>query len=629
MVNGFLRKYAFMLIAVLFLWAKTYIVYLTCFDLKIENGIQAVILFFNPLNFLLLIFGLSLFMKEGNRNIFIITVSSVLTFILISNITFYGFYNDFITIPVLFQSSNMGDLGSSVLELIRPFYLLLTVDIFILCWLARKIFLLHDEADIPVREKKIYFLIAGALLMLNLGIAELQRPNILARSFDREALVKNLGLYDFHVYDALMQTSTSAQKALADGNELADLKEFTEGKKQETVSDMFGAAKGRNVIFVSLESTQSFVVNEKVNGQEITPFLNDFINSSYYFENFYHQTEQGKTSDSEFIVANSLYPLGRGAVFFTHADNKYYTLQHILRENSYYTAVFHANNASFWNRDVMYESLGIEKFFDVNSYEVHEGNSVGWGLKDKEFFEQSASLMKEMPQPFYSYFITLTNHFPFQLEEEDKLLKDYDSSSDILNRYLQTVRYQDEALKHFIESLKKEGLYENSVIILMGDHYAISENHNKAMAEFLGKDEITPFDTVQLQRVPFLIHMPGISDQNPHTYDQVAGQIDVKPTLLQLLGIQAKHSVQFGSSVFSENKADFTVLRNGSFITEHYISASNICYKKETGEPLESSEMCSVFEEKAQEELLASDKIIYGDLLRFYPSDRYSQLLTE
>nr|MCX3330923.1 sulfatase-like hydrolase/transferase [Bacillus pacificus] len=128
----------------------------------------------------------------------------------------------------------------------------------------------------------------------------------------------------------------------------------------------------------------------------------------------------------------------------------------------------------------------------------------------KEFLEQSASKLKNLPQPYYSNFITLTNHFPFEIDDKDKLIDEYDSSSDLLNRYVTTVRYEDEALKHFISKLKKEGQYENSMIVFMGDHYGISEAHNKALGEFLGKDEITPYDTVQLQRVPFIIHIPGV-----------------------------------------------------------------------------------------------------------------------
>ena len=85
---------------------------------------------------------------------------------------------------------------------------------------------------------------------------------------------------------------------------------------------------------------------------------------------------------------------------------------------------------------------------------MNEENSVGWGLKDGPFFEQSAELMKSIPQPFYTRLITLTNHFPFDLDEEDKLIDEYDSKSKTLNQYFPTVRYQDEALKLFFKKMR-------------------------------------------------------------------------------------------------------------------------------------------------------------------------------
>ncbi|MCM3443935.1 LTA synthase family protein (plasmid) [Metabacillus halosaccharovorans] len=617
MFKKLVNKYSFLFIAAMIMWVKTYVVYQTSFDIKIENPMQAFILFLNPLSFFLLIFGLGLFMKQRARNIYIIVVSTIGTIMLIANMMFYNFFNDFLTIPVLFQSSNMGDLGSSIEELVKPSYFLLFVDIIFLIWLARKYKNKVINA-VTIKERVAYFLLVCAVFMFNLGLAEVQRPQLLTRSFDREMLVKNIGIFNFHIYDAILQSRTTAQRALADSDELTNIQNYIKANKKAPNEELFGIAEGRNVIFVSMESTQSFVVNETLNGEEITPFLNDFIQESYYFDNFYHQTEQGKTSDSEFLTANSLYPLGRGAVFFTNSNNEYNATPEILKEHNYYSATFHANNASFWNRDIMYNSFGVDHFYDIDSYEVTAKNSVGWGLKDKEYFEQSVDLMKELPQPFYSYFITLTNHFPFELGEEDRFIDEFDSNSGTLNRFFPTVRYQDEALKRFIEKLKESGLYENSIIVLMGDHYGISENHNKAMAKFLEKDEITPYDSVQLQRVPFLIHMPGITDQNPKLISDISGQIDVKPTLLHLLGIDTSDMIHFGNDLFSPERNPFAVLRNGSFITEDYISVSDVCYDRETGDIVDGEETCDLYAEKAHNELSFSDKIIYGDLLRFY-----------
>jgi len=612
-----LVKYRLVLLATVLLWIKTYIVYKTSFDIKIESWKQEFILFINPLSFLLFAFGFSFYMKEKARNRYIVFMSFLTSFVLFANVMFYRFFNDFITLPVLFQTSNMGDLGNSIFELLRFTDLTLFVDVVLLAWLIRKKPTFVRFEPVSKGERRAYYFVVAAIALFNLGLAETERPELLTRTFDREILVKNIGTYNYHIYDILLQSKSKAQRAFADSSELADIENYIRANEKAPNDELFGIAKDRNIIVVSMESIQSFVINNSVFGHEITPFLNEFIKQSYYFDNFYHQTGQGKTSDAEFLIENSLYPLGRGAVFFTHATNEYSATPEILKNHGYYSAVFHANNKSFWNRDIMYQSLGYDRYFSLTDYEVTEENSVGWGLKDKEFFVQSVQHLKTLPQPFYTKFITLTNHFPFVLNEEDKMVPEYNSNSRTLNRYFPTVRYMDEALKVFIEELKKEGLYENSIIILYGDHYGISENHNKAMAQYLGKEEITPFDHVQLQRVPFFIHIPGVTDKQPKVISKVSGQVDVKPTLLHLLGIDTHNYLHFGTDIFAKDKMDFAVLRDGSFITKDYVYKDNVCYDKKTGLETDAAK-CGPFTEKAKLELDYSDRIIYGDLLRFY-----------
>ncbi|MGM9926249.1 MAG: LTA synthase family protein [Bacillus sp. (in: firmicutes)] len=609
--------------AVIMLWIKTYITYKTSFDIKIENTMQEFILFINPLSFLMLIFGIGLFLKDKRRPRFIIITSFLISAVLYGNVVFYREFTDFLTIPLLFQASNLGDLGGSIMSLLSPWDFLFFLDVIILILLVKMKPKFVVNKTYSKTNRRVYFLLVTAIAFFNLGLAETERPQLLTRTFDREMLVKNIGTYNYHLYDAFLQSKSSAQRALADGSELADIENYVRANYKEPDSEMFGAAKGKNVILISMESTQNFVINNTVNGQEITPFLNDFIKESYYFDNFYHQVGQGKTSDSEFIVENSLYPLSRGAVFFTHSQNEYKATPEILSENGYTTASLHANNKSFWNRDVMYQALGYERFYNIDDYEVNEENSVGWGLKDKEFLDQSIAHLKEMQatgKPFYAKFITLTNHHPYELDEEDASIEPYNSNSKTLNNYFPTVRYTDEALEQFINRLKEEGLYEDSIIVIYGDHYGISENHNAAMAQYLGKEEITPFDSVQLQRVPLIIHIPG---QKGQTISEVSGQIDLKPTLLHLLGIDTKDNIEFGSDLFSKDRLDFTVFRDGSFITEDYVYTRETLYDKKTGEPVEDKSVIEPYLEKAKQELDFSDKIIYGDLLRFNDKNKY------
>lgn len=625
-------KHSILAIAIVATWVKTVIVYNTSFDMDIENAMQMFILIINPLSFLLFIYGLSLFFKSRKKaNRYLVGTSIFLALILYGNVAFYRFYNDFVTLPVLFQTSNFEGLGTSAAEIITAWDMFYFVDVILLLLAIKFLPKQNHLVEVSKDARKAYFVIATAVLFLNLGLAETERPQLLTRAFDRELLVKNIGTYNYHLYDIYVQSKSSAQRALADGSELVEVSNYVRANQAEPSAEMFGQYAGRNVIAVSLESLQSFVINEEMNGEVVTPFLNSLTNDkdTYYFSDFYHQTGLGKTSDSEFLFENSLYGLGRGAVFFTHGGNTYNTFAERLGENGYYTNVMHANNKSFWNRDMIYDSFNLQNFYDVESYTVTEETSVNWGLKDIPFFEQSAALMKEMPQPFYSRLITLTNHYPFYLDPEDMFIPEYNSNSGTLNRYFQTTRYLDESVKAFFEDLKEQGLYENSIIVMYGDHYGISENHNKAMAMYLEKEEITPYDSALLQSVPLFIHIPGSNDGQEMT--EASGQLDLRPTLLHLLGIDTKKDMQLGSDLFSEEHEGFVIFRDGRFVTDEVVYANEVCYDRTTGEETELT-ACQPYIDRAVTELEYSDKIINGDLLRFYDNETgtlIEQVVTE
>lgn len=620
-------KIPLLIIATLLFGVKTYIIYRFMFNLKLENLMQELILFINPFVSAFLIFAISVWFRKQSRQMKFLRYTAILgTLVLYCNLLFYRANTDFITISQLLQASNIGDLGSSILTLIKVYDILLFADVVILWFLSR---IKHDVMVVkyPTSQKVSVLAMSFVLLAGNFILAEIERPQLFTRAFDREYLVKNIGIFNYHMYDAMMQSKVKTKRVFADENELPDILEYVKGIQSMDKSDLFGVAKGKNVIFISVESMQNFVINNTVNGEEITPFLNSLVKDkdTFYFENFYSQIAQGRTSDSEFLAENSLYPLSSGAVFFTHGQNEYNAMPELLKKEGYYNSVFHANNKSFWNRDQMYKSLGYDYFYGENKFEVTENNSIGWGLKDKVFFEQSMKYLQSFKKPFYTKFITLTNHFPFDLDEEDRTIEPYNSGSNTLNKYFPTVRYTDETLEQFFNQLKDAGLYKDSIIVIMGDHFGISENHNKAISQYLGKEKITPYDQVQLQRVPLFIHIPGSGKGK--VMSEVAGQIDVKPTLLHLLGIETKNDIYFGNDLFSADRKGYIALRNGDFISEKYVSASGICYNRKTEEPIEEESKsgiekdtknpCSPIAERVTKELGYSDEIIYGDLFRF------------
>ncbi|MED1558131.1 LTA synthase family protein [Bacillus paramycoides] len=621
-INLQMQNISFVIIIALAVWLKTYLITRFSFDLKIESSRQELILFISPLAASLTFVGLALFATGEKRNYIALCINFLLTIVLVGNVMFYDFYSDFVTLPVLGQTSNFTQLGGSIKEILNYKIILAFVDIIFFFILLKKKSIVFKTGRVTHSARLLYFLLTIAVFFTNLHLAEKERPELLTRSFDRVMLVKNLGLYTHQVYDLTLQVKAGSQKALADSSKLQETENYVKANQSEPNPNMFGSAKGKNVIVVTLESLQTFLIGASVNGQEVTPFLNEFINESYYFNNFFHQTGQGKTSDSEFLIDTSLYPLNRGAVFFTHGNNDYTATPEILRQQGYFTTVFHANNATFWNRNIMYSALGYDRYYNELDYKITPETNLNWGLKDIEYFDQSVDILKTIDQPFYARFLTLTNHYPFTYDEDTKFIEPYNSGNGVFDRYIVTARYLDESIKNFIERLKAEGLYDDSIIVLYGDHYGISEKHNRAMAQFLEKDQITEFDTLNLQRTPLYIHVPG--QKEGQTISKPTGQIDMKPTILNLLGVDTTNDIRFGHDMFSDEYTGFVVFRDGSFVTDKYAYTNHTFYNRETGEIVdvpkkETQEMIN----RAQNELRMSDKIIEGDLLRFSESNKF------
>src|SRR5699024_9186690 len=266
---------------------------------------------------------------------------------------------------------------------------------------------------------------------------------------------------------------------------------------------------------IHLESFQSFLIDYELHGEEVTPFLNKLVNDNQqdftYYKNFFHQTEQGKTADAELIMDNSLYGLPQGAAFVTKSNNTYQALPAILsQEQDYQNVVLHGDGKSFWNRDEIYKQFGIDYFFDEAYYNMSDEQVIGYGLKDKPFFKESMPLIESLDKdkPFYAHFMSLTHHHPYLIDDEDATIKPAETGDGSVDRYFQTARYLDESLEQFINDLKEADLYDDSLIVIYSDHYGISDNHNRAMAEITG-EEITPYKNAELQRVPFMIKIPG------------------------------------------------------------------------------------------------------------------------
>ncbi|MFZ7943594.1 LTA synthase family protein [Neobacillus sp. 19] len=622
--QGIFNKYiGFFLLSVALLWIKTYIVQLTQFDLGIENTIQKFLLFINPLGSALLFLGVSSLFKGRKKYVSLIVIDFLLSFLLYANIIFYRFFNDFITLPTLTQTQNFGDVSGSVVSLLKPYDFLFFTDIILLIVLLAFRFVKIEVKDMHRGKVAALFSLSLAISCANLSLAEVDRPQLLTRGFDRNYIVKYLGMYNYTIYDAVKSTHASAQRVMADSDDVTEVINYTKSNYAEPNPAYFGAGKGMNVIYLHLESMQNFLINYKLNGEEVTPFLNSLTKdqNTLYFDNFFHQTAQGKTSDAEFMLENSLFGLPQGSAYTTKGLNTYQAAPAILGQQGYTSAVFHGNSGSFWNRNEIYKSFGFNKFFDSNYYQIDTAEQAEYGLMDKPFFEQSIPLLETLPQPFYTKFITVSNHYPYPINEEDATIAPATTGDKSVDGYFQTARYADEALKQFFDYLKTSGLYDNSIIVMYGDHYGISENHNKAMEQVLGK-KITPFESAGLQRVPLFIRVPGMQGGVNHEY---GGQVDLLPTLLHLLGTETKDYIQFGTDLLSDQHDDLVAFRNGDYVSPTITAVNGKYYDSTTGLKLSEDKMeeAKNYKEIVQEKLSYSDKVVNGDLLRFYTPENF------
>ena len=620
----------FGLLAILY-WAKSILAYLTEFNLGLESPIQYFILFINPIATTLLLLSIALYVRRTKASyatmLFIYFVMSVLLY---ANVAYYREFTDFITINTILGAGKVSSgLGKSTLKLLEPQDLLYFID-FVILFIALGMKKIKLDAR-PVRARMALAISTLAVMVFfgNLFLAETDRTGLLTRTFSRDYLVKYLGINAFTAYDAVQTYQTTQVRAQASPNDMQEVQNYVDDHYAAPNDEYYGLAKGKNVIYIHLESTQQFLIDYKLKddqGQEheVMPFVNSLYHddSTFSFDNFFHQVGAGKTSDAETLLETSLFGLNQGA-FFTQfgGKNTFEAAPNILQQTQGYTsAVFHGNSGNFWNRNETYKHLGYDYFFDASYYDVNEDNSFQYGLHDKPFFDQSIQYLEHLQQPFYTKFVAVSNHYPYaQFTDEDAGFPIADTCDETINGYFATANYLDTAVEEFFNYLKDSGLYDNSIIVLYGDHYGVSDGRNPQLAPLVDKDTDTwdDYDNAQMQRVPFMVHVPGQEKGGiSHTY---GGEVDVLPTLLHLLGVPTDNYIQLGQDLLSNDHDQIVAFRNGSFMTPEYTFYNQTLYNNETQRPITlPDDEFETLQQKAQKQLDISDKINNGDLLRFH-----------
>ena len=636
-LNFMSTRLGFVLTLLLLYWFKTMWAYSVDFNLDIQGPYQIFLAVINPLPISLLFIGLALYIKRTKLFYSLAFGIYLLLFIwLISNSIYYREFTDFVTVNTMLASSKVSaGLGAAALELFRPWDVIYILDFPILAFFFFKKWIRMDNRPFNKRASFAVTSLSAMLFSANLFLAEIDRPELLTRGFSNYYVVRALGLPAFLGYSANQTYAANKERSKASEADLKPVEEYIQQHYAKPNPEYFGMAKGRNVIYIHLESFQQFLIDYKLKVDdkeyEVTPFLNSLYHSkeTFAFSNVFNQVKAGKTSDAETMIETGLFGLNQGSFMVNYGGtNTQQAAPFILSKNGYNSsAVFHGNAGSFWNRNTAYKQWGYNYFFDASYFtKQNSSNSFQYGLNDKYMLKDSIKYLERLQQPFYTKFITVSNHYPYttSLSGDDLGFPLAKTQDETINGYFATANYLDSSIKAFFDYLKESGLYKNSIIVLYGDHYGISNSRNPALAPLLGKNSETwsSYDNAMLQRVPYMVVIPGMDKGG--IIDTYGGEIDMLPTLEHLLGIESNKFLQVGQDMLSPEHDQIVAFRSANyFVTPEYTSYSGRTYYTKTGEEItnpdeKTKEELDKIREAANLQLKISDSIQTGDLLRFF-----------
>ncbi|HBL83570.1 MAG: hypothetical protein A2Y17_09485 [Clostridiales bacterium GWF2_38_85] len=582
-------------------------------------------------SFVLLTVAWSIYVLMAKRMPFRFTfiLYIIISIIMLVDLTYFNYFGKLPSVFMLTNTGLVGDVGASVIKLLSFSSLVAIIDlplIIIYFIFFRKKFIDKQVVIFPFFKKLTVILLITSSLLLT---GDILITRFMLKDLQNEFLIfhtVDIGRYIFGVHES----EETYQNSI---------------KTDYTDSTLHGIAEGKNLIVIQVESLQGFVAGKEYNGKEITPNINKLMNDGAYFQNYYYQTGGGNTSDAEFTVNNSLFAPEYESAYIKYAENTFYGLPWILKENGFKTAVtFHAFKGEFWNREEAYVNQGFNDFIsredtDVLSY----GDNIGLGMNDKDFMLQSLEHIKTLHQPFYSFLITLTSHHPYIMPFENRFDILEKDEGTIFADYLSSINYVDECIGSFIDGLKECGLYDDCVIVLYGDHFAIPLNDSEsaqALERFLGYE----YSYDEFLRVPCVIAVPGSDEQIKtvlnKTYTVTGGHADLMPTILDLFGYKSDSMIMFGQNLFSATEGHVypqASLQRGSFVTDDIIFIfpqsemlmNSIAYKKSDRSEIEP-ECCEDVYESALAAYNDSDYIldnnIIDDILKYGRENTLSKI---
>jgi len=602
-------------------------------------------------------FGYLIKPKNQFKYYFIIIV--LLTILEIVNSVYYTFYYSFASLGELSTLGQTETVMDSIFEKVKIRDFIYLVFPFIFYYIHKKLVrtTYYKFVSFVEKGKKMCMLtlLMGCLFMAY-GMVHTTRSefNRLEHQWNRLSIVEGFGLI-FYQYNDIIETLTPKISSLFGYNEAAQT--FVDYFTQKDIDKYKGEnkytniLKGKNIIFIHMESLETYLMDLKFNGNFIVPTVNKLAQEGMFFSHFYPQISTGTSSDTEFTILTSLMPAASGTIFTSYYNRDYITIPKLLKEEGYYTFSMHGNYASMWNRSNVHPKLGYDDMYFEESFVYDSEDVINLGINDKLFFEQAIPILENIEASHENYMgtiLTLSNHSPFKYLDK---YGEFDTSSTFtecdeekhcetqttnylyktpVGNYIMSAHYADLALQDFIDYVNNSEYFDNTVFVLYGDHDAkLSRaeknylyNYDYKTGELKAEDDPTYinydyYDHELNKNTPLIIWTKNkkLKSILNGTVDYVMGMYDVMPTIGNMLGI--KNDFALGHDLFNIKNDNVVVFPSGNFTTNLIYYNNSTGQSKILKEGAEiSSDYISNLIIKSEKTLEVSNAIITYDLIK-------------
>lgn len=606
------------------------------------------------LGLILLIGSFGYFVKPKNQFKYYFTCLIIINLTCLISSIYYRFFTSFASIGELATVGQTETVKGSIFDRLKIYDFIYIIIPFIFYLIHKKLLssVYYSFIDKIEKSKKMFittFCVGIVFVGYSLGVAKNSDYSRLAKQWNRLYIVERFGIIMYQVNDFVQYLTPQISSLFGQEKATELFNDYFNTKEKTKENKYTGVLTGKNIVFVHMESMQSFLMNLSFNGKDVTPNLKRLAKEGMHFTNFYPQVSTGTSSDTEFTLLTGLMPASSGTVFVSYYDRNYFTIPKYLASRGYETFSMHGNLSSMWNRNKAHPSLGYNSMYFGDVFDYTDKDVINLGINDSLFFKEAIPMLESIEKNNTNYMgtvITLSNHSPFKLASmhsnldltshyevtndsgiTQTLEKDYLSSTSV-GEYIKSANYADNALGDFISYIKNSNYFNNTVFVFYGDHdaklsrneinYLYNLNPETGGVYKKGDKNYVLYDYYEHElnkKTPLIIWSKNKELQSIFkgevTYTM--GMYNVAATILNMYGIYNKYNV--GEDIFTVKDNNLVTYPNGNILTNKvYYNNSTNEYKELTDEKIDKEYLDNI-KSIAEKRLDVSNAIIVYNLL--------------